>query len=221
MIYFAGIFVCGILCAILRVNSAYRIAAITLSIVLLITHGSPPWMVALHRFIEVSIGNRSSVTDFNRLESPARNLKPTSSKPSAVEAALPASAPPVASLRHCHSCVIATALCVPCSNHADPESPAVAQLIFIGIPGNDQFASLIALTLTADTTPSVIPLSPPDLITRMPTTAAITPGRSPIPNTAFETAIPADHLRRRTIQHRIRLRLRVTAIWFPATTAAG
>jgi len=55
-VYLAGIFVCGILCAVLRINEAYRIAAITLSIVLLITHGSAPWIVALHRFIEVSIG---------------------------------------------------------------------------------------------------------------------------------------------------------------------
>ena len=56
IIYGAGIFICGILCAILRIKESYRIAAITLSIVLLITHGSAPWMVALHRFIEVSIG---------------------------------------------------------------------------------------------------------------------------------------------------------------------
>ena len=56
MVYCVGIFVCGILCAILRIQESYRIAAITLSIVLLITHGSAPWMVALHRFIEVSIG---------------------------------------------------------------------------------------------------------------------------------------------------------------------
>ena len=56
IIYGAGIFLCGILCAALRIKESYRIAAITLSIVLLITHGSAPWMVALHRFIEVSIG---------------------------------------------------------------------------------------------------------------------------------------------------------------------
>jgi len=56
MVYFAGIFVCGILCALLRVSSSYRIAAIALSIVLLITHGRPPWIVATHRFIEVSLG---------------------------------------------------------------------------------------------------------------------------------------------------------------------
>jgi len=56
IVYGAGIFLCGILCAVLRIKESYRIAAITLSIVLLITHGSAPWMVALHRFIEVSIG---------------------------------------------------------------------------------------------------------------------------------------------------------------------
>jgi uncharacterized membrane protein YgaE (UPF0421/DUF939 family) len=56
IVYFVGIFLCGILCAILRIKESYRIAAITLSIILLITHGSAPWMVALHRFIEVSIG---------------------------------------------------------------------------------------------------------------------------------------------------------------------
>jgi uncharacterized membrane protein YgaE (UPF0421/DUF939 family) len=56
MVYGAGIFVCGILSALLRLGSAYRFTAITLSIVLLITHGHPPWIVATHRFIEVSLG---------------------------------------------------------------------------------------------------------------------------------------------------------------------
>src|SRR4051794_3533481 len=56
MTYFAAIFLCGILCSILRVSSAYRIAAIALSIVLLVAHERAPWIVALHRFIEVSLG---------------------------------------------------------------------------------------------------------------------------------------------------------------------
>lgn len=56
MVYGAGIFVCGILCALLRVGAAYRFAAITLSIVLLIAHTSPPWIVATRRFVEVSLG---------------------------------------------------------------------------------------------------------------------------------------------------------------------
>jgi uncharacterized membrane protein YgaE (UPF0421/DUF939 family) len=38
------------------VGTAYRFAAITLSIVLLIAHTRPPWIVALHRFVEVSLG---------------------------------------------------------------------------------------------------------------------------------------------------------------------
>lgn len=56
VVYGLGIFVCGILCGLLRLGSAYRFAAITLSIVLLIAHAAPAWIVALHRFIEVSLG---------------------------------------------------------------------------------------------------------------------------------------------------------------------
>jgi uncharacterized membrane protein YgaE (UPF0421/DUF939 family) len=56
MVYGSGIFVCGVLSAILRLHSAYRFAAIALTIVLLVAHGRPPWTVAMHRFIEVSLG---------------------------------------------------------------------------------------------------------------------------------------------------------------------
>jgi uncharacterized membrane protein YgaE (UPF0421/DUF939 family) len=56
LVYAAAIFLCGVLCALLRLRSAYRFAAITLSIVLLIAHQSPAWIVASHRFVEVSIG---------------------------------------------------------------------------------------------------------------------------------------------------------------------
>jgi uncharacterized membrane protein YgaE (UPF0421/DUF939 family) len=56
IVYGAGIFLCGILSALLRIGSAYRFAAITLSIVLLIAHTRPPWIVAVHRFVEVSLG---------------------------------------------------------------------------------------------------------------------------------------------------------------------
>jgi uncharacterized membrane protein YccC len=55
-VYGGGIFVCGILCSVLRVGSAYRFAAITLTLVLLIAHQRPPWIVAAHRFVEVSLG---------------------------------------------------------------------------------------------------------------------------------------------------------------------
>ena len=55
-IYGAGIFVCGMVSSALRLRSAYRFAAITLTIVLLIPHRSAPWIIATHRFIEVSLG---------------------------------------------------------------------------------------------------------------------------------------------------------------------
>ena len=55
-VYGVGIFVCGMLCALLRVSAAYRFAAITLTIVLLIAHQRGPWIVAGHRFVEVSLG---------------------------------------------------------------------------------------------------------------------------------------------------------------------
>jgi uncharacterized membrane protein YccC len=56
MVYGVGVFVCGILCALLHIASAYRFAAITLTIVLLVAHTRPPWTVAAHRFVEVSLG---------------------------------------------------------------------------------------------------------------------------------------------------------------------
>jgi uncharacterized membrane protein YgaE (UPF0421/DUF939 family) len=56
LVYAVGIFLCGVLCALLRFPGAYRFAAITLSIILLIAHQRPAWIVASHRFVEVSLG---------------------------------------------------------------------------------------------------------------------------------------------------------------------
>ena len=56
IVYGAGILACGIISAMLRLAAAYRFAAITFSIVLLIAHAEPPWVVALDRFVEVSLG---------------------------------------------------------------------------------------------------------------------------------------------------------------------
>src|ERR1700730_6037032 len=56
LVYAVAIFLCGVLCALLRFRGAYRFAAITLSIVLLIAHTRPAWIVASHRFVEVSVG---------------------------------------------------------------------------------------------------------------------------------------------------------------------
>jgi uncharacterized membrane protein YgaE (UPF0421/DUF939 family) len=55
IVYAMGIFVCGILAAVSRSWSAYRVAAITFSIVVLISRG-PAWVFAWHRFLEVSVG---------------------------------------------------------------------------------------------------------------------------------------------------------------------
>jgi uncharacterized membrane protein YgaE (UPF0421/DUF939 family) len=56
IVYGVGIFVSGILSALLRIGTAYRFTAITLTVVLLIAHSRPPWIVATHRFVEVSLG---------------------------------------------------------------------------------------------------------------------------------------------------------------------
>ena len=56
LVYAAAIFLCGTLCVLLRMRTANRFAAITLSIVLLLAHRRPAWIVALHRFVEVSVG---------------------------------------------------------------------------------------------------------------------------------------------------------------------
>ncbi|HEY4660196.1 MAG TPA: FUSC family protein [Terriglobales bacterium] len=55
LVYAVGIFVCGIFAAFSRAWSAYRVAAITFSIVVLISRG-PAWVFAWHRFLEVSLG---------------------------------------------------------------------------------------------------------------------------------------------------------------------
>jgi len=55
-VYGLGIFLCGILAWLLRVGGAYRFAAITLSIILLIPRTSAPWLIGWHRFLEVSLG---------------------------------------------------------------------------------------------------------------------------------------------------------------------
>jgi uncharacterized membrane protein YgaE (UPF0421/DUF939 family) len=56
IIYGLGVLLSGFACALLRISTAYRFAAITLTIVLLGSHFERPWLVALHRFEEVSLG---------------------------------------------------------------------------------------------------------------------------------------------------------------------
>ena len=52
-----AIFLIGLLSIAFRLEkTAYRYASITLAIVVLIPRSNPPWSVALHRFLEVSVG---------------------------------------------------------------------------------------------------------------------------------------------------------------------
>jgi uncharacterized membrane protein YccC len=56
-VFGAVVFGLGLLCGALHLdNSAYRFAGITLAIVMLVERARPAWMVAIHRFIEVSVG---------------------------------------------------------------------------------------------------------------------------------------------------------------------
>lgn len=57
IVFGGGMFALGIVCAVLNLDrAAYRFAGITLAIILLIGHDKAPWMEAIHRFVEVSIG---------------------------------------------------------------------------------------------------------------------------------------------------------------------
>ena len=57
MVFGGAVFVLGLLCAAFRMEkSAYRYASITLAIVVLVPRSNAAWIVALHRFFEVSVG---------------------------------------------------------------------------------------------------------------------------------------------------------------------
>jgi uncharacterized membrane protein YccC len=53
----SGVFVLGLICALLRIGrNAFRYAGITLAIVMLLVRAEPAWMIAIHRFLEISVG---------------------------------------------------------------------------------------------------------------------------------------------------------------------
>jgi uncharacterized membrane protein YgaE (UPF0421/DUF939 family) len=57
LVFAAAVFVLGLLCAALRMErSAYRYASVTLAIIVLIPRTNAAWIIALHRFFEVSVG---------------------------------------------------------------------------------------------------------------------------------------------------------------------
>jgi uncharacterized membrane protein YgaE (UPF0421/DUF939 family) len=56
-VFVAAVFVLGLLSAAFRMEkSAYRYASITLAIILLIPRTNAAWIIAVHRFFEVSVG---------------------------------------------------------------------------------------------------------------------------------------------------------------------
>ncbi|HVM48944.1 MAG TPA: FUSC family protein [Candidatus Acidoferrum sp.] len=57
VVYGLGVLALGLLCGLLRLDqTAYRFAGITLTIVLLVVRSQGPWLIAAHRFVEVSLG---------------------------------------------------------------------------------------------------------------------------------------------------------------------
>jgi uncharacterized membrane protein YgaE (UPF0421/DUF939 family) len=57
LVFGVTLFLLGVLSAALHLHrSAFRFAGITLAIVMLVVRGESPWLVAVHRSVEVSIG---------------------------------------------------------------------------------------------------------------------------------------------------------------------
>jgi uncharacterized membrane protein YgaE (UPF0421/DUF939 family) len=56
-VFGASVFLLGLTCALVHLDrSAYRFGGVTLAIVLLMPRAAPAWIIAFHRFAEVSIG---------------------------------------------------------------------------------------------------------------------------------------------------------------------
>lgn len=56
-VFGVSVFLLGLLCAMAHLDrSAFRFGGVTLAIVLLIPRAAPAWIIAFHRFAEVSIG---------------------------------------------------------------------------------------------------------------------------------------------------------------------
>lgn len=45
-----------LICILLNLTKSYRLAGVTVAIIVLVNHTESPWMTALHRFLEVSLG---------------------------------------------------------------------------------------------------------------------------------------------------------------------
>ena len=56
-VFGAGVFVCGVICALLHIErNAFRYSGITLAVIMLVARTAPAWVIAIHRFVEISVG---------------------------------------------------------------------------------------------------------------------------------------------------------------------
>jgi uncharacterized membrane protein YccC len=75
------VFILGLLCALVRTGpSAYRFGGVTLAIVVLVPRSGTAWLVAFHRFAEVSVG--IGVALLLAVVWPEREATPSSPQPS-------------------------------------------------------------------------------------------------------------------------------------------
>lgn len=56
IVFGLGIFALGLVCCTLHLEDAYRLAGVTLAIVMLIARTKQVWVIAFHRFVEVAVG---------------------------------------------------------------------------------------------------------------------------------------------------------------------
>jgi uncharacterized membrane protein YccC len=56
IVFGLGVFALGLVCCALHLEDAYRLASVTLAIVMLIARTKQAWIVAAHRFVEVAVG---------------------------------------------------------------------------------------------------------------------------------------------------------------------
>jgi uncharacterized membrane protein YgaE (UPF0421/DUF939 family) len=81
VVFALGVFALGLICAALRLEDAYRLASVTLAIVMLIARPEKAWIVAAHRFVEVAVGIAVglALTAVWRGDEPGASLAPPSS----------------------------------------------------------------------------------------------------------------------------------------------
>lgn len=55
-VFGVAVMIVVLICIFLNLKQSYRLAGVTVAIILLVSHVESPWMTAFHRFLEVSLG---------------------------------------------------------------------------------------------------------------------------------------------------------------------